>query len=391
MPGQDRPRRPSPSPERPPLDRVLPQLVELWRERSRVATGAELHEAAMAVRELSRGFTRERSLAGARYMDDPRLLGGYLLYFWPVSFAQTWAALRFAGVGPRVRRVLDLGAGPGPSSAALLALGCADVMAVDRSAAALELARDAARRLGYRLRTAVADLAAGTGLPSGPFDLVTVVHTLNELWHGDADRLGRRQHLVESLAPLLAPGGLVLVVEPALTRTANEAIELRDALVLDGWRVERPCSRQGRCPAIPSGTCHAEVSWQPPPALVRLAHAARIGRESLTFTYFLLSPPSSEEPAPWEDAPLAADPTGLYRVVSERFLAKSGRLRVLVCGPAGRFPLSVDSRSAAPAARVLRGLRRYDLVRIQGAEKRETGLGITSATRLEVVDRAPRL
>ncbi len=374
-----------------PLRDVLPRLVELWRERFRRAAGEELHEAAMAVRELSRGFTRERTLTGVRYMDDPRLLGGYLLYFWPVSFAQTWAALLSAGF--RGGRVLDLGSGPGPSSVAALVMGAREVTAVDRSEPALALARDVARRLGHRLSTAADDLLSVGGLPAGPFDLVTIVHTLNELWHGEADRLERRRLLVASLAGRLAPGAGVLVVEPALTRTANEAIELRDALVADGWRVEGPCTRQGRCPALPDGTCHADVPWRPPPELVRLAHAARIGRESLAFTWFLLRPPAASgarQPA-WTDAAVEASPQGRYRVVSERFLAKSGRLRLLVCGPAGRFPLSVESRADFPAARVLRQLSRYDVVRIEGAEVRKTGLGLTPDTKLVVESRAPSL
>src|SRR5512142_262700 len=42
----------------------------------------ELRSVAAAVQRLSRGLTRDRELAGARYMDEARLLGAYLLFYW---------------------------------------------------------------------------------------------------------------------------------------------------------------------------------------------------------------------------------------------------------------------------------------------------------------------
>jgi SAM-dependent methyltransferase len=390
-----------------PVDSFVPHLIGLWRERFAAAamggtprgalptgrlTGPELYEAAAAVKELSRGFTRERGLPGTRYMDERDLLGGYLLFYWTVSFSQTWAALASAGLlgsdGPRARRVLDLGAGPGPSSLALLAAGARSVLAVDHSAAALALAGDIARRTGRRLETRVADLAAGGPMPDGPFDLVTAVHAVNELWADRDDRLERRTALVAAAAAHLAPGGRILLVDPALTATANEAIELRDALVASGWVVHAPCTRAGRCPALPEGTCHADVAWSPPPAVQRIGHAARIGRESLAFTYFLLEPPSGAARASTAGASPAES---RYRVVSERFLAKSGRLRVLVCGPEGRFPLSVDGHATFASARTFRTLRRYDLVSVEGVEQRATGWGLVPESVLHVDARAPSL
>lgn len=393
-----------------PVDAYVPHLIGLWRERFTASatggrpraalpagrlTGPELYEAAAAVKELSRGFTRERGLPGSRYMDEPDLLGGYLLFYWTVSFAQTWAALASAGLlagnGVRARRALDLGAGPGPSSLALLAAGVGRVLAVDRSAAALALAGDIARRTGRQLPSRVADLAAGDPLPDGPFDLVTAVHAVNELWADHDDRLERRQALVETAAARLAPGGRILLVDPALTATANEAIELRDRLAASGWRVLAPCTRGGHCPALPDGTCHADVAWSPPPAVQRIGHAARIGRESLAFTFFLLEPPPKAAAAASPPAASPAETASCYRVVSERFLAKSGRMRVLLCGPEGRFPLSADSDAGFPSMRVFRTLRRYDLVRVEGVEQRATGWGLLPESVLHVDDRAPTL
>ena len=41
---------------------------------------------------------------------------------------------------------------------------------------------------------------------------------------------------------------------------------------------------------------------------------------------------------------------GLYRVVSEPLLSKSGRIRHLVCGPPGRFALSASKNQPGPPA-----------------------------------------
>jgi hypothetical protein len=42
-------------------------------------------------------------------MDDPRLLGAYLLFYWPVSYAQARSVL--GELERRPREVLDLGSG----------------------------------------------------------------------------------------------------------------------------------------------------------------------------------------------------------------------------------------------------------------------------------------
>src|SRR5215470_2485427 len=126
----------------------MPRLLSVWR-RARKRPGPpdrleprELKELGAAVRQLSLGLTRDRALAGERYMDDPRLLGAYLLFFWPVSYAQARQVLGELPVRPR--RVLDLGSGPAPHAFAALDAGAVAATAVDRSAGALALARDLA-------------------------------------------------------------------------------------------------------------------------------------------------------------------------------------------------------------------------------------------------------
>jgi SAM-dependent methyltransferase len=378
-------------------------LVFIWRSAAAAHAGAhrlsqgETYAVSKKIRELSRGFTGDRALAGERYLSDPDLLGAYLLHFWPISYMQTLLCISMlkkaagrAGVdaAPNLGRVLDLGAGPGPVSLALLDSGAARVTACDRSAAALSLARRIAGERGYDLSTRRWDALKTQELPPGPFDLIALGHTLNELWAGHPDRISLRAGLVQRAADWLAPGGRVLIIEPALKSTAQEAIRVRDALMEAGMTVEAPCIWQYACPALPDGTCHGEFAWNPPSAMVRLSHAARIGRETLKTAWFVLKRKGDSPALPSEQFPPSAD-GGKYRVVSEPFLSKSGRVRYLVCGPLGRFPLSAPKDARGPGISAFFRLARGDGIRFIGSKRRETGWGLDDDASLEVVERVP--
>src|SRR5512141_3197205 len=99
----------------------------------------ELRTVAAGVTRLSAGLTRDRALAGARYMDDPRLLGAYLLFYWPISYLQARGV--FSELPRRPGAVLDLARGPAPVAFAALDAGASGAIAADRSAAALGAAR----------------------------------------------------------------------------------------------------------------------------------------------------------------------------------------------------------------------------------------------------------
>lgn len=228
-----------------------------------------------------------------------------------------------------------------------------------------------------------------TGLPRGPFDMVALGHTLNELWSGHPDRIELRITLVKKLGGQLAAGGRILIMEPALKSTAQEAIRVRDGLVQSGFSVEMPCIWQQACPALPDGTCHGEFDWRPPAEMVRLAHAARIGRETLKMAWFLLRKEKPVPPGPSEASP--SPDGGLYRVVSEPLLSKSGRIRYLVCGSLGRFTLSASRDCRAAGIKAFFTLARGDAIRFAGARHRETGWGLDEESKVDVVERTPKL
>ncbi|MBL9039157.1 MAG: methyltransferase domain-containing protein, partial [Archangium sp.] len=254
------------------LARWIPRLLAVWRKQRNAArkgqrpgppppenelTPDELRTVSAGVKTLSHGLTRERKLAGARYMDDPALLGAYLLFYWPVSYAQARATL--SELPTRPRQVLDLGAGPGPLAFAALDAGANQATAADRSRAALDVARALAAEASEGLATR--DWSPERPLPDGTFDVITMGHVVNELYDGD---IARRTALVESVLARLTPNGSLLIIEPALRDTSRALLALRDALVAKGHVIRAPCLYRGACPALvkESDWCHAERTWR---------------------------------------------------------------------------------------------------------------------------------
>ncbi len=344
----------------------------------------ELREVGAAVARLSKGLTRERELAGARYLDEGKLLGAYLLFYWPVSYLQARGIL--SELPRRPRAVLDLGSGPAPVAFAALDAGAAEVVAADRSARALAAARSLAVAAGEPIATRewnpsrgapIAELAGGRR-----FDLVTMGHVLNELFPGpDAD--ARRARLLEEALELVAPGGSLVVVEPALRDTSRALLRVRDLLVARGYAVRAPCLFRGPCPALVRETdwCHAERPIEPPPIVAQIGKAAGLRKEAVKMSYLVLAPKGEG----W-----AAPPAGrVFRIVSEP-LASKGRLRYMGCGPEGRVGLSLQEKHVSDANRRFGELLRGDVVEIAEAEPRGDGLALGEGSSVKVIAPAGR-
>ena len=369
-----------PHDRQPPLERWLPRLLKVWRGPLRELpegslTTSEADRVAAGVRELSKGLTGQRELAGAGYLTNDDLLGAYLLYYWPVSFAQTLSALR-KGDLRRGTKALDLGCGPAPGALALLEAGWTKVTAADRSQSALEKAQQLAQLGGFPLTTVRWSAEEDDLPPGGPWELVLLGHFLNELAPGKPDRIERRAALLEKIRAQLAPGGVILLIEPASHGPNAEVLALRDLMVVQNWGVLGPCFYQKSCPALAAGAaCHDLLPWNVPHIVAQTARRAAIDKRELPFTWMAFRP---------SGAP--AGDSAHYRVLSEPMLNKAGRKRVLVCGEAGRFSLSAPGAFRSP---LWLNLRRGDAVKIENPEIRESGWGIGDETRLSTVNGAP--
>jgi ribosomal protein RSM22 (predicted rRNA methylase) len=291
---------------------------------------------------------------GARYLQDPAGLAAYLAYFFPASLAQVHRALVEVAVpSAPTLRVLDIGSGPGPASFAVAnwAGKRVDVTALEAAPAAL----DAFRRLWPNSfgQLDARTWSAGEALPNGPFDVIVMSHVLNELFPGDPARLEKRQQWLNELTTRLNPDGLLVLIEPALRRTGRELLVIRDKLVAGGLVARAPCLFQGNCPAIarPRDWCHADRPWQAPALAQTAAEAAGLSRESLKYSYVILSP-TGERPRD----------NALFRIVSEP-LPEAGKLRYFGCGPAGRHALVRLQKERTPENEAFDSLERGDIVR----------------------------
>jgi SAM-dependent methyltransferase len=335
-------------------------------------------------------------------MEESSLLGAYLLYYWPVSYLQVSLAIASLPTGRGApRRVLDLGAGPGPAAAAFLDSGSEEIVLVDSSEKALGLAASLLSAGDKRhVECLRADLESGAALPAGPFDAIVACHSLNELWKGKPNRLDLRLAFLEEVSSLLSPEGFLLLVEPSLLSTSRDLLAIRDGLSGKGFTVLGPCLRQAACPALAEGpnlTCHAEVPWSPPEPLASLARQAGLDRESVKMTWFGLAPSASAYSAPTHVAPArdlpsqgsSAQADAEALVVSDPMLNKAGRVRYILCGDAGRFAFSAKRGDAEATQAGFFTLARYDRIGIRDAQAREGGaLGFGPGTRLAFLRRA---
>lgn len=370
------------------LEKWIPRLIAVWRASRRREDGPEtrltpqeVKEVAAGVKQLSHGLTRERQLAGARYMDDPKLLGAYLLFYWPVSYAQARQAL--GELPGRARRVLDLGSGPSPLAFAAMDAGGSEVTAADRSKPALTLARELAMEAGEALSTREWDPTKKSALPEGKFDLITMGHVINELYGTGDKAIPQRVALLEQVLAQVKPGGSLLILEPALRETSRGLLQVRDALVAKGYGVRAPCMFRGNCPALlkESDWCHAERQWNMPRVVEELAKVAGLHKEALKMSYLMLAPQGEA----WPELPQGR----LFRIVSEPLEGK-GRHRYIGCGPEGRVGLAMQEKHRNEKNERFFKLRRGDVIAVTETEEKGDGFAMNESSEVRVVAHAGR-
>jgi ribosomal protein RSM22 (predicted rRNA methylase) len=370
----------------------MPHLLATWRRASSAVdpeadlnalSAAEETRIVAAIERLSDGLTGERPLVGERYLDDPDLLGAYLLFYWPVSYAQFRAVL--AELPHPCGHVLDLGAGPGPGtfaaldrSAAAGARGAAVV--ADRAVNALAAVRQLATARPDADLTTV-QWQVGDPIPQGPFDTILVGHLLNEVPGGATARAA----LVGTLLDRLARGGSVVLLEPALRETSRALLEVRDQLVASGVAVRAPCLYRAGCPALErdSDWCHAERPLDAPPLVARLAQRARVNRDRIKMTYLILAARESK----WADPPEVPPEARIYRIVSEP-LRQKGRMRYMGCGPSGRTLIGLLDRHLSDENQDFERLDRGDLISVDKVRETGEGLRLSEHSNVHVLKRA---
>jgi SAM-dependent methyltransferase len=297
---------------------VLPDLA---REDRPAAWGP-------ALRSLSDRFNRLDGAPRGDYFAPENLAP----YFAHHGWAQAHALAALAAETPEpfdgAREAWDLGAGPGPLAlAAALFAPEARFTLTDLRSEALAFAAAAFRSAGAEARTLRLRLPE---LPEGRPDLVLLGHALNELEARDQERL------LAGIQARLAPGGAVVILEPALPGPTRRLMELREAFLEAPWSLAAPCPCPGPCPmlALPRQWCVAELPWDPPPWFRALDIVAGLDRRHLAFAYLVAR----------RDAP---PPAPRVRIVGVP-RAQKGKVERWICTPEGGERWEALSRHGEP-------------------------------------------
>ena len=308
------------------------------RRGARRASGSAIHE----------GLVGDRALVGTPYLADPALRQEYARDIAPrtrAALAKVLPAV-FGADTPAPDRALDLGAGTGAVGEALRAHFGAGivVVGVDRVSAP---------------DVVTANLEVALPAVEGRFELIVAAHLLGELFvdrPADERVDARAQRVCAWAEELLAPGGTVILVEPALRETSRELLAVRDQLLaLSDLAIVAPCFWTGACPALVRDRdwCHDAVT----------ASDRRID-----YSYLVLRDR-------WKPIPGQLR----YRVVSDP-MPEKGRLKLFACGSTGRDPYIRLDRNESPANAAFAQLQRGDVARITNAVEASDGMRVEATT-----------
>lgn len=265
---------------------------------------------------LSELYTRGRGAL----REQSTVLAARLRFFLPRDLPKiegplselAWAGA-FPGSPGAALRVLDLGAGLGTTTLGVATLAARlparpshlEVIAVERDARSLDVMQVLAARCGrgilegetvpVQVSARELDLERGFGsLRVGErFDLIVMGLALNELFTDRAhdERIERRAHFLSEAASRLAPGGALVVIEPALRDATRELQEVRGSIATgQNAYVFGPCTHDEPCPLLvrERDWCHEDLPLCLPEPLATLARSAGLRFEGLTYSYLTL-------------------------------------------------------------------------------------------------------
>ena len=265
------------------------ELESWWLDAACRATGCADHVLALqrlevTAAQLSNQFTVARPGTFCDYAADPLAVAAYGVLYFPQTFARVSLVLEEClanGALPRSRedtaaqrqalQVLDLGCGTGAAALAaamMLPNRPLALQAVDHAPGALSALQklfDDCQALwpAASLTPHTRDVRAD-GLP-GSFDLILASFVLNELFPDGGDP--QAEPWLRRQVQRLAPGGCLVVLEPAGTPTCERLQRLRDRFAREkDITLVAPCPHRLPCPmpGANCGYCHDVRSWRVP-------------------------------------------------------------------------------------------------------------------------------
>lgn len=350
--------------------RACPEsLVSAWRQIAMRTTGdidekCAVRKLEAAAKLLSDTFTTGREPGFADYQQNREALVAYGLFFFPRTYVRTRMVLEECAADWAFRedtiRITDLGAGTGAAGlAALETLSTwlpgthLNLELVDRATDGFTYARQlftAGHALWptARLTETQADAQSykGTHNPSAPprdgkgtdniapgpghtlyvptssgtlsvpqasrsrdrgTDIILASFSVNEWMEGQTDEV--LQDWVGRQIKALAPGGWLVIMEPALRASVERMERLRDWVAAEKIaRILAPCPHHLPCQILAQkrGWCHEVRRWQPPSTLRLLNRQLQRDIELLKWSFLVLqnvyvpnSPYVPDSPGDW--------------------------------------------------------------------------------------------
>lgn len=366
-------------------------------ERSeKSASLTDLNVLSRNVSRLSGLLTRDREALPTAYLKDPGLRQAYLRYFVPANIGKIHLPLRELSLHPKglLRKdrltVLDLGSGPGTALLGMLeffsqqdhqpVLDCTALDQVGENLKDAErlfaewrgsIGMDASLRT---LRSGVEQAAAR--LAGERYDILVLSNALNELFHGEDERIEERRNvLLALLSHLMDQQGSCIIIEPALRETSREMLEVVCGLPAQTVQVYAPCPAAGLCATLENARDwqHEEVPWDPPRIVRDVDQRIGLRKDALKFSYVVLR----------KDASSITDVYGrdAWRVVSEPLISK-GKAEFYLCGSEDRRLAVRLDKDRSDRNQDFGGLQRGDFVLFEGVLDEGKRLKVVKETKV---------
>lgn len=369
----------------PPLDleTIMPLLMGVWRRFLKISgpkdklQTREFREVVELVKKLMKMQDSDNNPLPKDYFQDRHLLAAYLLYNFVINYQQ---GMSLIGELPNTpRRVLDVCSGPGAFAFAALRHGADEVYATDQSTTALSLASEVVGRYGLSLTMRHWDCLKSPLPVEGKFDLITLGHSLEELFPNTKKGWPEDQHrFISMLLNRLTPDGYLLIVEDSFETANRRVLELRDRLVQEGVPVQAPCIWRGNCPSLKTqkSPCYAQRELSKPYLIREIQRGADIKLGSLKMTYIIFKNPESK----WPELPEG----NFYRIISPPVEVHQSK-RFYLCGTDGKKILESRLKDHPPESRAFEYLRRGEAIEIEGAEEKLNTFDLNENSKLKII------
>ena len=321
---------------------------------------------------LSNLFTKNRDNINPRYFNKKETRYAYFFYFHISTMMRAYTVIGEMfkrGIWPqKANTFMDLGCGSGGS---LWALGMYakqnnipinEVYGLDHN---LHILKDA-KKLWSRfiqkfdikapeMTTYKQDLMNIQKLETPHFyhkvDMVFCSNVLNEF--SQMSEVSKLTLFKTIALHVLKKDGMLVIIEPALSKTARNLMEMRD-LFLENIAAEAPipCGHESSCPMLknPKDWCHFEIVWEPPMMRKKIENSMNMNSGVLKYAYLVFKKKS-----------MVAKPQSdrkKFRALSPALKSGNGYC-VLLCSEADVLSLYFDKKD-----KMLKSIQRGNLVEL---------------------------